>query len=655
MRKLRHIQFLRGMAVASVILFHLPNLSSNGYLGVDIFFVISGYVITTSFLRAQTGFPLGDAWAFMKRRVRRILPALLWCIVVTGIFSGFFLSKFDLLKPALWTGLAASVGLGNIAIALLSGDYFLSSAAKNPYLHTWSLGVEEQFYLVFCVLIAFGSFRQNLKTKIAQITVLSLIGLSLGAFFVFSSGLAVEGFQTLFGFYSPITRAWEILVGVFLASRSFERIDPFISPRHSRVWATGSLAVLAAILAGPPSLFGGPALLTCIAITASAIFIVNGESLPFQTFIGRAGHWLGDHSYSAYLWHWPVIYFAEIFLDSASFIAVITLVLTPLLATLSKKYVEAPWIDGGRIPRASKILGILGLATSFSVLLGSLVLAFTIDFGSEGQENRSRLEDLVPCTDLGNFQSFCTFNASSTQELLVVGDSTALPYFDSALERATALGYSLRFSSKNGCPAIRPARRYPRGDSCQFWQEEVSRHIEERKPEEVWIINRGGAYTNPKLNFYGLVDEDGRKATSDSQIQLIWRDALEYIVNLSPESNFVIFHSGPELPMEPDVRTLFRYLIQNEKVPLEEHASIDRSLADEQRTNALYAERSLLTRASGVIVMVDPFEALCPSGVCLSRDGNGGQLYWDRYHLSKVGADLVFDIEIFPKLQSIGN
>jgi peptidoglycan/LPS O-acetylase OafA/YrhL len=327
---------LRAVAVLSVIAYHLsPKLLPGGYLGVDIFFVLSGYLITNIVWREALSNEFTIA-AFYERRVRRIMPALLFLLLVISACSIWILLPIDLI------GYAKSV-LASLAFAAnlyfwRDTDYFAQSAADKPLLHVWSLGVEEQFYIFFPLFVIL-CIRWRRSALVPLTMALVLISLAAD---MLSNRFGVSGAA----FYVLPTRAWELGAGALLALAPTATI--------SRIWARQILAALAAalLIAGLFSTYSWLA-----GAIPVAVWTVAGSTLTI--LLGSAGGswlnwllsrspavWVGLISYSLYLWHWPVFVLAHYYLvqDEFSIIqALIAMALIFLLAALSWRYIERPF------------------------------------------------------------------------------------------------------------------------------------------------------------------------------------------------------------------------------------------------------------------------------------------------------------------------
>ena len=330
------IDGLRAVAVLSVITYHLKSqLLPGGYLGVDIFFVLSGYLITNVIYREALNRKFSIA-RFYERRVRRIMPALLSLLIVVSVLAITLLLPIDL------NGYAKSVfaTLAFVANMYFWGDtgYFMQIAAEKPLLHVWSLGVEEQFYIIFplLVVLCIRWRRSALLPIISTLVMLSLLANILADRVGMGGG----------AFYFLPTRAWELGAGALLA------LAP--SAKIASSWARHALALLAAVFIVASLFYTG---VTQANFVPAALWVVLGTTLAI--FLGSAGGswltlalsksvlvWIGLISYSLYLWHWPILVFTRYYLvqnSLSSAQAALAVLLMFALATLSWRYIERPF------------------------------------------------------------------------------------------------------------------------------------------------------------------------------------------------------------------------------------------------------------------------------------------------------------------------
>jgi peptidoglycan/LPS O-acetylase OafA/YrhL len=328
------IDGLRAIAVLAVLVYHaFPSALPGGFVGVDVFFVISGYLISRHILEelATSSFSIRG---FYVRRVRRIFPAL---ILVLSACLGF---GWLMLTPGEYERLgrhefAGALFLANI-LSWREAGYFDTAADTKPLLHLWSLGIEEQFYIVWPLLLALlWRVRRWLGWSMA-----GLIGLSLAL------SLYTVRHDPVADFYSPLTRFWELAIGAVLAWLAHQqRAQALMAPQATRLsWLGLALLVVALLFIDSSDAFPGAwALLPTL---GAALLIQAGPAaLPNQILlVWRPMVWIGLISYPLYLWHWPLLTYARILAGETPAIHVrwMLLVLSFLLAWLTWRYVERP-------------------------------------------------------------------------------------------------------------------------------------------------------------------------------------------------------------------------------------------------------------------------------------------------------------------------
>jgi peptidoglycan/LPS O-acetylase OafA/YrhL len=332
------IDGLRGIAVSLVILFHIfPNLFRNGFLGVDIFFVISGFVVTQSIERhLNAGLP-GGLMDFYGHRVKRILPALYANLLATIVVSCLFIPPPDL--PSIFkTAASAVAGVSNLALLIASFDYFSPDLSLNPFVHTWSLGAEEQFYLLFPSVLIGAWYLVRISRRFGRTDVLvAMTALSVG-YWVY---LQFEA--PVVAFYNTFARLWELLAGAILyLERS--AIQAFINNRIRRA----ALPVIGVAFIGLALAPVGSVLspfINIFVVVGAGMLIVSGTlpgpiaKLLAATSLVR----IGRLSYSLYLWHYPILTLAGWNLDlSKPFVVILVLLLIVLVSMLSYRFVELP-------------------------------------------------------------------------------------------------------------------------------------------------------------------------------------------------------------------------------------------------------------------------------------------------------------------------
>ena len=428
-----YIDGLRAIAVLAVLFFHAGIGCRGGYVGVDVFFVISGYLITGLILKDLDGGQF-QVVKFWERRVRRILPAVA-VVLLSCLAAGWFLFLPLNFKELGQSVFAQAMLVSNIYFWWES-DYFAQPAEMKPLLHTWSLAVEEQFYLLFpFLLIAFKRFSR--KSLVPGI--LLLCGVS------FSLSVCCSYRYPSVNFYFLPTRAWELLLGSLLAA--------IPTQRASTQWLTeslssgGLLAILCAVFFyGPDTRFPGvSALLPCVG--TALIIWANDQTLTCvgKLLATRPAVFIGLISYSLYLWHWPMLVFAKYWkLGSIpKSQRVLILLASMILAVLSWRFVETPFRKRTVLKSRVQIFSFASITTAVLLLAGvvihqmqgvpSRLPAEAVRYANESTNrafpNQLELKQALA----GEFIELGTGDKHLPINLLVWGDSHAMavmPVFD---------------------------------------------------------------------------------------------------------------------------------------------------------------------------------------------------------------------------------
>jgi peptidoglycan/LPS O-acetylase OafA/YrhL len=381
------IEGLRAIAVAAVVLFHaaVPGIGG-GYVGVDVFFVISGFLITGLLLREVSTTGTVRLRGFYGARARRLLPASAAVGVITMIASAILLPPLQG-RPAISDGIASALYVSNYQFVLRGVDYFASHVPPSPFLHYWSLGVEEQFYLVWAPMILGTAWfirlvrraRRRPKNPSPSPQRPYLVLLALVAVVSFALSFIATYVAPAAAFYSLPTRAWQLAIGglVALTAIQWQRL----SPRTAAITGWGGLALilLACTCFSPTTLYPGTAAL--LPTLGTALVIGAGCATPAQGCGRLLGlppmRAIGRISYSWYLWHWPVLILAPLALGHPLGLParVAAALLSAGLAWLTLRYLENPLRFAPKVrnsPRRSLALG--GAATAIAVCVGLALL-----------------------------------------------------------------------------------------------------------------------------------------------------------------------------------------------------------------------------------------------------------------------------------------
>lgn len=347
------IQSLRGLSVVLVVLYHCDFIAHGGFVGVDVFFVISGFLISKSLLASHSLNTEGRSiiFDFYRRRFVRLIPALSSTSAVTIVLTLLVFSPFGEIRQICISAVAGMFFFANGRFFLLN-DY--ASLTADPFRHLWSLGVEEQFYIGFPILVTFiGTTARRRNKDFRRLLILVVCITSFVSFLLcllLSDGLRMIPLPERFAFYSPITRAWQIGVGVLLAIFS----DSFASMRCDRkvpkVFAICgfSMILTSSLVLDEFVRYPGFTALMPVVGSAAVIFSCLNSTQICSLRLGPLAH-VGDLSYSLYLVHWPLLVLLNrAFSDSPS-VAMASIPISYGLAWLQFRSVEARF----RLPRTT--------------------------------------------------------------------------------------------------------------------------------------------------------------------------------------------------------------------------------------------------------------------------------------------------------------
>lgn len=428
----KEIDGLRAVAVLPVIFFHAGfDIFSGGYTGVDVFFVISGYLITSIILNEKEAgtFTITN---FYERRARRILPALFFVIMATLPFAWHWMLP-DQLKDYSQSLVAVSIFSSNILFWMESG-YFEAAAELKPFLHTWSLAVEEQYYILFPLLILL-LWRFGKKFIFATLALIGITSLLVAHYKVANNPSA--------NFYLLQTRLWELLIGsltAFYHSKNPQQPDKsgFHSITNQALSALGLLLILYAIFTFNkqtpfPSLYAlAPTIGTALIILFASERTCIGYFLSNKLFVG-----IGLISYSAYLWHQPIFSFARLRStnEPGEYLMIMLGMLSLLLAYITWKFVEQPFrnktlFSRTTIFRNAAILSILiiGIGTLGNTYDGfaNRTTAYGVSFAESNINNRIQVNYGLnkACENISPSPENC--RTHDKPEILLWGDSFAM-------------------------------------------------------------------------------------------------------------------------------------------------------------------------------------------------------------------------------------
>ena len=632
------IQGMRAFALIIILFYHARAPIPGGFIALDLFFVISGFVITQMLMRERERTGRVDLKGFYVRRFRRLTPALALTVAVVCVVSIFLESPFGAQQITAATAVGAMFLSANVVIAGTTGDYFAAPADYNPLLNIWSLSTEEQFYLVFpsiMVLAWLLAARRSWSRKKGAVLVIGTMAIASFGLAVLTSVPSLEWPMTaFFGYYGAVGRAWEFAAGALLALYA-DRVARM--PR----WAAESVAwsgviVIAIGLVVLTDTVPYPSWATLIPVYGSAAMIAGGCAA--NTTVSRAMSvrpmvQIGDMSYSWYLWHWPIIVFALAMWPQRPFLApAVAVVVSFIPALLSYRYVELPIrFAKGMTGRQTSALAMacfgIPLALAGLLALGARStwwMSWPTSYSYQDSASYAR-----GCHDTMPGRSDCRWGPDDAAgTVLLVGDSQALSLSDGLIRANEGLGLATEVSSFSQCPfaaAGRIAFSYDNA-GCSEWQQQALEYALDSRPDLVVIANR--PYVNQMTGGTTLLDAQGQVPSGSDASEAAWVDALDGVVRPLREAGIpvLIASAVPEASYDMPPTGMV-------------HLGRARSTLDEAQTRRevpLRSEQAVLEANPGTSIY-DPFPVLCGSDVCPDVE-DGAFLYADPRHLSVAGS-----------------
>ena len=626
---------LRAIAVLAVLGYHaFPEYFPGGFVGVDVFFVISGFLISEILLK-QLRIGAFTFQSFYVRRIKRLFPALSIVLIACLTFGTFALLPDEL--QALGRDIAAaSVSVSNFVLWRESG-YFDREAVLKPLLHMWSLGVEEQFYFTWPAMLIFLYRRR-----------ISIPGLLMVfAAVSFAANVWLAAVRPTANFYLPMGRFWELGLGCLLAAvrdssrwRQFQSDQPSVPMWPRSLWFRfrgllpyiGFALILAAMLgfddrmSFPSWAALVPTLGAMCLLSAStrSWFSRHVMAQPVLVFIGLI-------SYPLYLWHWPLLSFATIVEGDTPAISVrgAALIASLMLAWLTYRFIERPTRARRGMRVVVVLLGILAALGAMGVLT-YVKAGFPYRFDADTRAMRphprfdSVCNGMVPSSKLFNY---CKTTQSDVPRVLFTGDSRTQAVYDGAV---ALLGdrYPMMLLARGGCPPLLDVdatdtdKHQDCGESRAAFLE-YARHV---KPSAVVLVGGGSYYLehpNVKLNLSGIDSVDKQTAFK--------RGLERLIMELQAFTNVIYLSEIPGFPSAPSC------FLRPLDVPWKQCSPVisrDALLADRSAYNRIVAE---VAREFPRMRVIDSVAALCDQNNCSQIHDSGDILYSDAIHLSPAG------------------
>lgn len=611
---------LRAVAVLPVLFFHADLGFTGGYVGVDVFFVISGFLITGLILRDLDAGKFSIV-GFWERRIRRIMPALA-VVVLASLIAGWFLLLPQGFKELGESAVAQTLLVSNIYFWIKSWigvGYFTPDAEVKPLLHTWSLAVEEQFYLLFpFVLLALKRLGRN--PIVPAILLLAGISFALSVWCSYRYSSA--------NFYFLPTRAWELLIGSFLAAISYQC-------RISARWLTeslswgGVLAILCAVFFyDRETRFPGvTAILPCVG--AALVIWTNGHTL---TSVGkllalRPVVFIGLISYSLYLWHWPVLVFAKYWaiVPLAQSQRLLLLLASLILAVISWRFVETPFRQRVILKTRSRIFAFAGVTTMIVLFAGMAIFilrgvpsrlpAVALRY-ADGESDRGAYIINVGLKEAlaGEFVELGTADEQQHIDVIIWGDShamAAMPVFDALCKEHEFRGVAAIHS------ATAPLLDYVSEKSslkikCILYNRAVVDFIHRKRVRNVVFVANWGGYPDVLQLRRSLFVTLHALHGSGAKVWIL-RQVPKQLWNVPRVLGSVAWRGGNPEEFGLPLSVYF------------EQCGVQDLIFE------------ALTKEFENLTILDPTEVFVSGGICRVADG-GRALYWDEGHLTVNGA-----------------
>jgi len=610
------IQGLRGIAVLFVILFHADVFLSGGYIGVDIFFVISGFVITKLLVqKIETG-ETRIIRKFFLGRFYRLFPASAAVVLFTLFFSTVALSPIDGIQSVTSVSRHASLFIANIGLVNSDGYFF----SVNPLEHLWSLGVEAQFYVIYPIVFLFlYRFSKRWKQS-GRVLVFMTMGIIVASLFfaTFGARRISQIFEISardFSFYMMPSRSWEFLLGTIVAIIQGNKEVQKTVLKMSMLLA--SIAIIAASAIYFKSQDSFPSYLALLPAFASAIVIAyyKQSNALVALLRSRLLTFIGNISYSWYLWHWPFIVFSKALFPNLPYGPLIFALASIGPALLSYRFIERK-VKFKKTFRAKQIV---------AIAICSIVVPISTSYAIDGFRTKlsshiadaPALEDLRfsvvnQCQHVVKLESDRCFQKSvnSMDAAVLFGDSHASSASDGVVEAAKIAGFDLGIVSFDGCP---PFPISEMGDGCSGARLIFEQTLEALAPDTVVLVN--------SLEHYLQYDQNKIEAS------FIVRSLSKYVESLtSSNRRVVIVLQVPSMNISGQVSILRPRL-----------STPTSNLADQINRLSLINQLRIDLGSNQLVSFVETDDLFCKSGICNPRS-DGELIYRDQSHLNPFGS-----------------
>lgn len=647
-----------------VIAYHAGLHVPGGFTGVDIFFAISGFVITGTLLGELTSSGRVSLSRFYVRRVKRLLPALAVVLVFVALV-GILAEPIGAQHMSALTGVFASFFSANVYLDHLPTGYFDVSTTINPLLHTWTLAVEEQFYVVFPTLLAIGWWLGRSKPargrsrEVAFAIIAAVCVVSFMFSYSLSRGYFPSGSRSheKLAFYASPTRAWEFGVGalVVLATPLLSRL-PAWGARALGVAGTAAIAVTAF---SHLDTIHNPETTVLLPVAGSCLLLAAGIPGTFwvSRLLGlRPLVWVGDLSYSLYLWHWPLIVFARaLYPDHLLKAAAAAAVISFLPAWLSYRYVENPIRYHARLGSRSRVAGrtalvlasvciLLPVGANFGLLGAHRALNATSSIRNWRGGSRLHADIYHGCdnlTPLGERKgTACTWSVGRSRgEIILLGDSNAGQFTEPVTRAGNRAGFDVTVVTASSCPylGLRLVGRVG-GEvvGCPRFGSETLSYLVRLRPNLVILATRTDAYLQTPDDGLGSVGSDALVFGTQAKARL-WQQTLKSLLRRLNGAGVpvLLLHPIPLVPLESSGCAVVRVLAG------ECAGGISRTAVDSWLRLTTQVENAAVAAVPKTWALSFENE-ICGKASCSSmRDGV--VQYRDSQHLSVDGALMLTD------------
>lgn len=630
------IQGLRAVALLLVIAYHADLPLHGGFVGVDVFFVVSGFVVTLMVVREHES-TQEFAWGrFLGNRLHRLMPATFAVTATTTVCFLVLLSPFGELQSLFSASLSSTFFLGNLHFSR-QNSYF--QMGENPLLHLWSLGIEAQFYVAMAVFVLVSlKIKQHLKISLRVSLTLLVFSMSIFSLLVTEVLLSTEGSsyrQILqitperMSFYWMPPRFWEFGVGVLIALTPDNRIKIFSKFANLFGWGGLGLVLLSAFSLDELSKFPGFSALPAVLGTALILVTGNSSTAISRVLESKILVWIGDTSFSWYLWHWPLVVATKVLITDNAAVLVLAATAALIPSVVSNKFIESPLRDfAKRGPLISVAMAIFYVILTVSVtqsarFAAELIKNDLVSVPDAWEDKRASI--LAGCYNLpsGNQVSeVCNWGKSkTTTDVFLVGDSHAASASDGLIAATSTLDLTLSVANFGGCPFLSPSN----STSCDQTVDTTKKLILKSGARIVVIANSGLYYLkrgNSIRDFNGETPgqtsgqiENYTQALVNSVVEL--RNlGLEVVVLMEvPEMRF----SGRVSLVSPSPKALTTSL-QAQRLRQELQEQIRKRLS-----------------AISDVTLIETDQIFCPSNNC-SPIQSGKWLYMDQTHLNPNGS-----------------